>query len=981
MEDTKTRPDKATIVAFGNKSNQKLETALRDFAKDVDPSLNLRKLHDIISRITPEEYRYDWAGTDSESRSEKYRRNAWLNFTPIFYSTLTEYKNEEDSRTIPYDDLLKFCGAWMVQWHVVFPFNPEDPTGGNIANKFAWYDMAVGMRAAILSQILFYTHRKILPNQMVESLLSCAREHLTALRLPDTWAAHSNHGFFQSAGLFALSVQTPDISENSEADRKLASQRLRQYLESTFSEDGVHLEHSCEYHNFMFKSLSEIAPLLNASNDDERWIADLFERMQDAMSAMILPNRLVAPFGDGRYTTSESTIPKNPEVLNVLKPSLKSDFVKTQSTEDIEPLLSFPRGGFCSYKKRRREFDDSYLAVSAWHHSIIHKHVDELSPIWAENSVPILSDAGRYGYEGKTEDASKLRQEGYFYSDPKRVFVESAHAHNTVEIDGKSDNRRLALPYQSGLAASAKLNDGTVVIDTEIVREPLVRHQRLFIYSPSKSLVIIDELTDERWVAGDKPKQGFKKISKLFSRKSEEQNESPLPPRTYTQWHQFFPAWQVEADKSGISARFNQDWLAKYFDHSPKSKPRLLSENTIPPASYSVRAAVAAWTEEKKCHVPEVKLHHGDVDNAGRYTGWASLWPLTLKPSAAISQTITTQSKTALFASFFEIRENGSLEASVDHLEIEALPGGVRKLQYECGDDSKVIEFRRSKKGLELSFGDGSAYKISRTLVDRNYDAQALYKARAAIKGLAPTSEIFDLFKTASANGWGQAINEAAEYARSIGDDETHFKMASLAQESGDGVEALKLAQIHLNATNAAYDLSKAYSLLNYAVEQNVRAAHFYLGNLYLDKSFEGHDLAKAKNEFRKGAMRDHIGSMVQYSDILAEELNYVEAVKWLTSAAEGGSSEAHMRLGNLYCSKVQAPEYFDMTLAAKHYEKAGLAGSKVGAYEGAKIFMNPDIDVYDLDRAVVLLKIAADLGSEVAKGKLEKLRHSNSSA
>jgi hypothetical protein len=966
-------PATAPIVAFGNKSNQKLETALWAFALDVDPEFKLRKLYRIVNRITPERYRFNWTGAVTGSRSEEYRRNAWLNFTPIFYAARDDHVDQETSETVTSDDLRRFCGAWMEHWHAAFPFNPDDPSGGALDNRFAWYDMAVGVRAALLSQILFHKHRDVLPAPMVENLISCAREHLEALRLTETWASHSNHGFFQSAGLFALSVQTPDISDDAERDRELAGQRLKTYLQSTFSEDGIHLEHSCEYHNFMFKSLGELAPLLEEERPSEAWIANLFVRMQEAMSAMILPNHLVAPFGDGRYTTADATIPKSPAVLDTLKPVLKADLLKQDTPADISPLRTFREGGFAVYKQRGDPAHNSYLAVSAWHHSIVHKHVDELSPIWAENSVPILSDAGRYGYEGKTEDNSQLRKEGFFYGDPKRIFVESAHAHNTVEIDGRSDNRRLALPYQSGIAASEILPDGRTVIDTEIVREPSVRHQRLFVYTPGKSLVVVDELTDLKWVNANKPVRFSSRIKKFFSREQAGKEQLPAA-RTYTQWHQFFPAWLVTEATSDLVAEFHPGWKGEYFD-DPNTQTSLLSEKVIPEAGYRVRAGFGAWTAEDGAHRPDQKLYRGNFDERGRHAGWASLWPLMLKPTSAVGQTVTTRGRTAIFVAVFDIQANSTEGQPVNSLDIHTEEQTARTIRYRIGaGEPESLLYERTDDRLSLTMSDGQQHDVSRSLVARNQDVQALYKARMAHIARAPKAEVSELFRAASANGWSKAINEAAAYEKSIGNDEKQLELASQAQAQGSGEDTLKLALIHLDRKGSAFDPEKAKALLNVAVEKNVRSAHFYLGNLYSDKSLKGHDLAKAKDEYRKGAMREHLGSMLTYAVLLSDEADYRGAVKWLKAAGKNGSADAYLRLGKLYSTKGQAPEFYNMSIAAEFYEKAGLAGNKMGAYAGATIFMDVNMEAYDMERAVVLLKIAAELGSDVASQKLAKL-------
>ena len=42
---------------------------------------------------------------------------------------------------------------------------------------------------------------------------------------------------------------------------------------------------------------------------------------------------------------------------------------------------------------------------------------------------------------GRTKPGTELWKQGFWYGDPNRVFVESTHAHNTVEVGGESYNR------------------------------------------------------------------------------------------------------------------------------------------------------------------------------------------------------------------------------------------------------------------------------------------------------------------------------------------------------------------------------------------------------------------------------------------------------------------------------------------------------------------------------------------------------------
>jgi hypothetical protein len=138
----------------------------------------------------------------------------------------------------------------------------------------------------------------------------------------------------------------------------------------------------------------------------------------------------------------------------------------------------------------------SYFAQIAGFHSRTHKHADHLSFVWMEGQTEILVDAGKYGYAGKTSPGDKLFNEGFYYSDPKRVYVETTRAHNTVEIDDTDYARKGVKPFGSALRFAAEQN-GLVVTACEMRPLRFVRHQRTIVLKPAQFIMVWDWLTDQ----------------------------------------------------------------------------------------------------------------------------------------------------------------------------------------------------------------------------------------------------------------------------------------------------------------------------------------------------------------------------------------------------------------------------------------------------------------------------------------------------
>jgi hypothetical protein len=134
-----------------------------------------------------------------------------------------------------------------------------------------------------------------------------------------------------------------------------------------------------------------------------------------------------------------------------------------------------------------------YLAQMASFHSRVHKHADDLSFVWSDHGSEILIDPGRYAYVGKTAPNSDLEKLGFWYGDPKRIYVESTRAHNTVEIDSRSYDRTRKLPGSA--LKHANEQDGLIVTECE-ARHEGVSHWRMLVLRPSAFLLIIDSLDD-----------------------------------------------------------------------------------------------------------------------------------------------------------------------------------------------------------------------------------------------------------------------------------------------------------------------------------------------------------------------------------------------------------------------------------------------------------------------------------------------------
>jgi Heparinase II/III-like protein/Heparinase II/III N-terminus len=323
---------------------------------------------------------------------------------------------------------------------------------GELQSEFAWYDMAVGLRAPYIAYVLqACLAEEMLEEEDAELLVEAAQRHGAFLARGENYAAANNHGLFEDEGLYLLASLLPELPA-AEAWREMALLRVQANLEATVSfEDGAHLEHSPSYQLAILDLVARLAA--NVSELPE--LKPLLERMRRTAAWQTTPAGRMAQLGD---------------TDDLPAPGWARDTARSLRGMNVlaEAGQVYVRDG------------DSYLAVSAAHHSPAHKHSDDTGLLLVENGQTILGDAGRWGY---------------YEDEADRLYARSAAAHNVLSVDGEDFDWREAEPYGSGLEA-AEEDDGWYTI---VVRNPLlvrqgVEHRRTLHYRPAETLVVTDEV-------------------------------------------------------------------------------------------------------------------------------------------------------------------------------------------------------------------------------------------------------------------------------------------------------------------------------------------------------------------------------------------------------------------------------------------------------------------------------------------------------
>jgi hypothetical protein len=365
-------------------------------------------------------------------------------------------------------------------------------------SPLAWYDMAVGLRAYRLAYIIDAGKEAgLLAHRLVNKLWACLEQHQEYLSDDKNIQFHNNHGYYQVVGQLAIgrrfARESPLMAQALDQGRN----RLKAMLTQQFAQDGIHREHSPDYHRMVYDTLK--AMIDSGLVEDAETIV-FAEKIEKALSWFVLPSQHIANFGDSDYRLMRV----KPIEAERKWRTVEMRYVVTGGQLGQPPardVAVFRDGGYIAMRRfakvEPQDFSkSSYLAQTAAFHSRTHKQADDLSFIWSDRGTDILVDAGRYGYLGKTEQGTELWLDGHWYSDPNRMYCESTRAHNTLEFDGKNYPRKGAKPYGSALCRCIEHSSGIVAAETECRHFRSIRRTRVLVFMPGKWLLAFDWFHD-----------------------------------------------------------------------------------------------------------------------------------------------------------------------------------------------------------------------------------------------------------------------------------------------------------------------------------------------------------------------------------------------------------------------------------------------------------------------------------------------------
>lgn len=365
-------------------------------------------------------------------------------------------------------------------------------------SPYIWYDMSVGMRAFRLAYIYDVLRQNNAGGREDRELIwQSLLEHRRYLEDDANIAFHSNHGFYQLIGQLVMGRRLTSYDPSMRELYARGQECFARMLRTQFTEEGIQRENSPDYQRMLLLTLRGI---IESGLIQDSAILAFTDRIEHTLSSFICPDQTMLQLGDSdarnmAASTKTAALSKWSEAAMQY---MASGGKIGKAPE--EGLQAYPQSGYAVVRTYGKAFpatfqDQSYLAFNAAFHSRTHRHADDLTLTWYDRGQHILVDSGRYGYVGKTEKGSPLWQDGFWYSDPFRVYCESTRAHNTLEFDGRNNPRRGAPMYGSALQRW-KEQDGIFAVEAELRLFKTIRRARTLLFRPGAWLLIADWFHD-----------------------------------------------------------------------------------------------------------------------------------------------------------------------------------------------------------------------------------------------------------------------------------------------------------------------------------------------------------------------------------------------------------------------------------------------------------------------------------------------------
>ncbi|GHH97443.1 heparinase II/III domain-containing protein [Neobacillus kokaensis] len=289
-------------------------------------------------------------------------------------------------------------------------------------------------------------------------------------------STNTNHGMFQDISLLLFSFYFND-KKNGISQRyiDLAVTRLKNYFFAVYTEDGVHKEHSPNYHMLVASNIKKLVSWLEEIDPViSKEFVLLFNKSEEYSTHIIRPDGTFPPMCDSE------PIPVRNSSYARLYDSESFKYAVSSGKSGTPPMGNtkiFPEAGYAIFRDDwTKKEKATYVLFTAAYHGNYHKHSDDLN-LTIYSGGEIITEAGPNGYN---------------YQDPFTKYAYSSFAHNTLIVDGNG------LPRTDGKCDQVYFTDYHTSDDTSEVtgvnkRYNDVEHRRNVKYSSKSNHVFVND--------------------------------------------------------------------------------------------------------------------------------------------------------------------------------------------------------------------------------------------------------------------------------------------------------------------------------------------------------------------------------------------------------------------------------------------------------------------------------------------------------
>lgn len=287
-------------------------------------------------------------------------------------------------------------------------------------SQFSWNDHSTAIRLKNIGQFFLYLWRINYHDiSLLKHCIVLGGQHQAILACEKFYIRGTNHGLDQAFSLYESSLFF-SLLENSEEMKNIAISRLSYELKCAFTQEGVHIENSPQYHEVILNSALWVNSYISRVEGVESidGIEDLVVNALTFLAYILRPDGKFPPIGDTLMAA-----PKNKFEWLAKFPAYQNYLYARSTGESGHEILPankvYPASGYAIF--RSKDFSSPlmrlHIAFKCGFKSVYHRQDDDNNFVLFAYGEEWLTDGGLYVYDA---------------ANPQREHFRSCHSHNVM---------------------------------------------------------------------------------------------------------------------------------------------------------------------------------------------------------------------------------------------------------------------------------------------------------------------------------------------------------------------------------------------------------------------------------------------------------------------------------------------------------------------------------------------------------------------